>query len=42
MNSERFFTFKQETVIDQENQAIPSHDMVNQMLQYAKELEIIV
>lgn len=42
LNAERFFIFKQESVIDQENQAIPSQDMVHQMLQYAKELEIIV
>jgi len=40
--ADKFFLFKHETVIDQENQSIPSSDLVQQMLQYAKELEIIV
>ena len=38
----KYFEFKNESIIDQENQSIPSQDLIHQMLQYAKELEIIV
>lgn len=39
---DNFFYFKSTKANDTENQTIPSNDMVMQMIEYAKELEIIV
>jgi hypothetical protein len=41
LSSDNFFYFQQKAG-DQENQTIPSNDLVMQMCDYAKELEIIV
>jgi len=42
LSADNFFYFQQKTIIDQESQVIPSHDLIHQMIDYAKELEIIV
>jgi hypothetical protein len=42
LSQDKFFYFKQKSLIDQENQVIPASDLVMQMVDYAKELEIIV
>ncbi len=42
LNADKHFYFKQETINEQESQAIPSNELIFQMLEYAKELEIIV
>jgi 26S proteasome regulatory subunit N12 len=39
---ENNFHFQQKSIIEHENQTIPSSDLVTQMIEYAKELEIIV
>jgi hypothetical protein len=39
---DNFFYFQRKTTIEQENQTIPANDLVMQMIEYAKELEIIV
>jgi len=40
--ADNYFYFQQKLVIDHENQHIPSNELVTQMVEYAKELEIIV
>jgi len=40
--ADKFFYFKQKSLIDSESQVIPASDLVMQMVDYAKELEIIV
>ena len=42
MGADNFFYFNQKSTVDQENEIIPSNDLVLQMIEYAKELEIIV
>jgi hypothetical protein len=42
MAGDNFFYFQRKNAQNQENQTIPANDLVNQMIEYSKELEIIV
>lgn len=39
---DNYFYFKQKALLDNDNQTIPASDLVMQMVDYAKELEIII
>jgi hypothetical protein len=40
--SDNYFYFEQKAVVDHESQIIPSNELIVQMVDYAKELEIII
>lgn len=42
LEKDNFFYFQRKNTIDQESQTIPANELVNQMIEYSKELEIIV